>query len=297
MSARSSEWGPACVRAEQMRSCSKSSVCHQLTPPPRACVLAGWARAAPSLSRCCCWHWGWGVGHAPHACMGPTCCTTARRPPADGARPSGAGAALPAARRGRAGVWGGDPRGGHRGRGARAHRGPPAQNRRYSQPDAHHHARRVCILSQPHHRGHSWLYPQGGWVGPSPGLSRRAVQWAERAATHPLVHPPPPPPPQARKGEAESTPDDIQAMVRAQLAPANRLILFLQQSSVEWASSLWMSMIQARGVHARAHAARRGRRPPTPSARRRRRRPSLAALRCAGGRPHLQSHHHGGLQV
>lgn len=48
---------------------------------------------------------------------------------------------------------------------------------------------------------------------------------------------------QARKGEAASTPDDILAMVRAQCAPPNRLILFLQQSSVEWASSLWMHVL------------------------------------------------------
>ncbi|KAL6769118.1 hypothetical protein ACKKBF_B17545 [Auxenochlorella protothecoides x Auxenochlorella symbiontica] len=47
----------------------------------------------------------------------------------------------------------------------------------------------------------------------------------------------------ARKGEAASTPDDILAMVKAQCAPSNRLILFLQQSSVEWASSLWMHVL------------------------------------------------------
>lgn len=48
----------------------------------------------------------------------------------------------------------------------------------------------------------------------------------------------------ARKGEAESTPDDIMRMVKEQCAPTNRLILFLQQSSVEWCSSLWMHVIQ-----------------------------------------------------
>lgn len=32
-------------------------------------------------------------------------------------------------------------------------------------------------------------------------------------------------------------------MVKAQCAPSNRLILFLQQSSVEWASSLWMHVL------------------------------------------------------
>ncbi|CAL5218690.1 g399 [Coccomyxa viridis] len=48
----------------------------------------------------------------------------------------------------------------------------------------------------------------------------------------------------ARQGEGESTPDDILAMVKAQAAPSHRLILFLQQSSVEWASSLWMHVVQ-----------------------------------------------------
>ena len=60
----------------------------------------------------------------------------------------------------------------------------------------------------------------------------------------------PPPHPhcrQARKGEAESTPEDILSMVKAQCAPQHRLILFLQQSSVEWASSLWMHVLQVGG--------------------------------------------------
>ena len=48
----------------------------------------------------------------------------------------------------------------------------------------------------------------------------------------------------ARQGEAESTPDDILAMVKEQCAPRHRLILFLQQSSVEWCSSLWMHALQ-----------------------------------------------------
>lgn len=48
----------------------------------------------------------------------------------------------------------------------------------------------------------------------------------------------------ARQGEAESTPDDILAMVKEQCAPRHRLILFLQQSSVEWCSSLWMHVLQ-----------------------------------------------------
>ncbi|GFH29330.1 dynamin-related protein 5A [Haematococcus lacustris] len=33
-------------------------------------------------------------------------------------------------------------------------------------------------------------------------------------------------------------------MVKAQAQPAHRLILFLQQSSVEWASSLWLNVVQ-----------------------------------------------------
>ncbi|KAI3431622.1 hypothetical protein D9Q98_004671 [Chlorella vulgaris] len=53
----------------------------------------------------------------------------------------------------------------------------------------------------------------------------------------------------ARKGEADSTPDDILAMVKAQCAPPNRLILFLQQSSVEWCSSMWMHIIQEVDPH------------------------------------------------
>ncbi|PSC67591.1 dynamin-related GTPase [Micractinium conductrix] len=53
----------------------------------------------------------------------------------------------------------------------------------------------------------------------------------------------------ARKGEADSTPDDILAMVKAQCAPQHRLILFLQQSSVEWCSSLWMHILQEVDPH------------------------------------------------
>ncbi|KAK9832230.1 hypothetical protein WJX74_003725 [Apatococcus lobatus] len=48
----------------------------------------------------------------------------------------------------------------------------------------------------------------------------------------------------ARKGEPDSTPDDILDMVKAQARPAHRLILFLQQSSVEWCSALWMHVVQ-----------------------------------------------------
>lgn len=48
----------------------------------------------------------------------------------------------------------------------------------------------------------------------------------------------------ARSGEAESMPDDIMRMVKEQIAHPHRLIVFLQQSSVEWCSSMWMSVIQ-----------------------------------------------------
>ena len=54
---------------------------------------------------------------------------------------------------------------------------------------------------------------------------------------------------QARKGEADHAPDDIMAMVKAQCAPPHRLILFLQQSSVEWCSSLWTHVVQEVDPH------------------------------------------------
>lgn len=38
-------------------------------------------------------------------------------------------------------------------------------------------------------------------------------------------------------------------MVKAQAQPAHRLILFLQQSSVEWASSLWLRTVQEVDPH------------------------------------------------
>ncbi|BBN12118.1 hypothetical protein MPTK1_5g17520 [Marchantia polymorpha subsp. ruderalis] len=49
----------------------------------------------------------------------------------------------------------------------------------------------------------------------------------------------------AKKGESESTPDDIVAMVRELAAPPNRILVFLQQSSVEWCSSLWLDTVRA----------------------------------------------------
>eukprot|EP01018_Ginkgo_biloba_P010218 Gb_33015 [translate_table: standard] len=50
---------------------------------------------------------------------------------------------------------------------------------------------------------------------------------------------------QAKKGEPEGTPEEILSMVKALAAPPHRLLLFLQQSSVEWCSSLWLDSIRA----------------------------------------------------
>ncbi|GLJ31047.1 hypothetical protein SUGI_0621300 [Cryptomeria japonica] len=49
----------------------------------------------------------------------------------------------------------------------------------------------------------------------------------------------------AKKGEPDSTPEDILSMVKALAAPPHRLLLFLQQSSVEWCSSLWLDTVRA----------------------------------------------------
>ncbi|XP_068665602.1 dynamin-related protein 5A [Aristolochia californica] len=48
----------------------------------------------------------------------------------------------------------------------------------------------------------------------------------------------------AKKGEPESTPDEILSMVKSLAGPPHRLLLFLQQSSVEWCSSLWLDVIR-----------------------------------------------------
>ncbi|XP_020575233.1 dynamin-related protein 5A [Phalaenopsis equestris] len=48
----------------------------------------------------------------------------------------------------------------------------------------------------------------------------------------------------AKKGEPENTPDEILSMVKALASPPHRLLLFLQQSSVEWCSSLWLDSIR-----------------------------------------------------
>ncbi|KAK9085316.1 hypothetical protein Sjap_025727 [Stephania japonica] len=48
----------------------------------------------------------------------------------------------------------------------------------------------------------------------------------------------------AKKGEPENTPEEILSMVKSLASPPNRLLLFLQQSSVEWCSSLWLDAIR-----------------------------------------------------
>ncbi|GJN17683.1 hypothetical protein PR202_gb04772 [Eleusine coracana subsp. coracana] len=49
---------------------------------------------------------------------------------------------------------------------------------------------------------------------------------------------------QAKRGEPESTPEEIQSMVKALASPPHRLVLFLQQSSVEWCSSIWLDTLR-----------------------------------------------------
>ncbi|KAL6535729.1 Dynamin-related protein 5A [Orobanche hederae] len=48
----------------------------------------------------------------------------------------------------------------------------------------------------------------------------------------------------AKKGEPASTPDEILSMVKLLASPPHRILLFLQQSSVEWCSSLWLDAIR-----------------------------------------------------
>ncbi|XP_076882953.1 dynamin-related protein 5A-like [Bidens hawaiensis] len=48
----------------------------------------------------------------------------------------------------------------------------------------------------------------------------------------------------AKKGEPESTPEEILSMVISLASPPHRILLFLQQSSVEWCSSLWLDAIR-----------------------------------------------------
>ncbi|KAJ0797730.1 putative dynamin GTPase [Helianthus annuus] len=48
----------------------------------------------------------------------------------------------------------------------------------------------------------------------------------------------------AKKGEPESTPDEILSMVKSLASPPHRILVFLQQSSVEWCSSLWLDVVR-----------------------------------------------------
>lgn len=48
----------------------------------------------------------------------------------------------------------------------------------------------------------------------------------------------------SKKGEPENTPDEILSMVKSLASPPHRILLFLQQSSVEWCSSLWLDSIR-----------------------------------------------------
>ncbi|KAK9048763.1 hypothetical protein SSX86_032270 [Deinandra increscens subsp. villosa] len=48
----------------------------------------------------------------------------------------------------------------------------------------------------------------------------------------------------AKKGEPESTPEEILSMVKSLAGPPHRILVFLQQSSVEWCSSLWLDTIR-----------------------------------------------------
>ncbi|KAL7129534.1 hypothetical protein ABFS83_13G073500 [Erythranthe nasuta] len=48
----------------------------------------------------------------------------------------------------------------------------------------------------------------------------------------------------AKKGEPESTPEEILSMVKSLASPPHRILLFLQQSSVEWCSSLWLDAVR-----------------------------------------------------
>ncbi|XP_062206853.1 dynamin-related protein 5A-like isoform X2 [Phragmites australis] len=48
----------------------------------------------------------------------------------------------------------------------------------------------------------------------------------------------------AKRGEPESTPEEIRSMVKSLASPPHRLVLFLQQSSVEWCSSVWLDTLK-----------------------------------------------------
>ena len=44
--------------------------------------------------------------------------------------------------------------------------------------------------------------------------------------------------------ESSTTPDEILSMVKSLASPPHRILLFLQQSSVEWCSSLWLDAVR-----------------------------------------------------
>jgi hypothetical protein len=48
----------------------------------------------------------------------------------------------------------------------------------------------------------------------------------------------------AKSNENDGSPEAIAAMIKEYISAPHRLVLFLQQSSVEWASSLWLHVIQ-----------------------------------------------------
>ncbi|RAL45472.1 hypothetical protein DM860_014861 [Cuscuta australis] len=48
----------------------------------------------------------------------------------------------------------------------------------------------------------------------------------------------------AKRGEPDNTPDEILSMVKSLATPPHRILLFLQQSSVEWCSSLWLDVLR-----------------------------------------------------
>ncbi|TVU06957.1 hypothetical protein EJB05_46994 [Eragrostis curvula] len=49
---------------------------------------------------------------------------------------------------------------------------------------------------------------------------------------------------QAKRDEPEGTPEEIKSMVKKLASPSHRLLLFLQQSSVQWNSSIWLHTIK-----------------------------------------------------
>ncbi|KAJ4841903.1 Dynamin- protein 5A [Turnera subulata] len=48
----------------------------------------------------------------------------------------------------------------------------------------------------------------------------------------------------AKKGEPDTTPEEILSMVKRLASPPHRILVFLQQSSVEWCSSLWLDAVR-----------------------------------------------------